>query len=154
MKGVHAVLGYASSMAYNTQNAVTITSNIANYFVAKWQGSPLIQNTTGLFPAWRDAIFQATYYDNGYGTGNAPAVIFTAGDILGQNNIASHYWGWEEKPWNIYNGATYLTDMDKNAYGGNGETLVYNSNYGYPNKIGAKYATIGSPHWEDIVILP
>ena len=153
MKGVHAILGMASNLAF--RNGVGMEKNWVTYFINKWYGNgDAGSNMVGIYPAWRDAIFQATYYDNGYHIGNAPAVLFTVGDLYGQKNKVTHYWGWEEKTWNIYNGATYLNDADKGSYGYDGETLIYNPQYGYPNKIGAKYAVIGTPDWSDIVICP
>ena len=153
MKGAHAILGFASIMTY--PNVAGVELNWVKYFVNKWHGGVMAgTNMVGLYPAWRDAIFQATYYDNNYHVGNAPAVLFTVGDLYGQNATVSHYWGWEEKTWNIYNGATYLNDLDKGAYGYEGETLIYNPQWGYPNKIGSKYSVIGTPDWSGIVILP
>jgi hypothetical protein len=69
------------------------------------------------------------------------------GSLVGQNLEPKPYWGWEEKTWNIYNGAAYVSEADKTNYGYDGEVLSYDPNWGYPNKIGHKYNTIGSPDW-------
>lgn len=147
-KGAHAILGSRSS--FTMPNNQSYCESMVKYFIEKWYSN----KTVGIYPAWRDAIFQGFYYDNGLQIGNAPAVVFTVGDLYGQDSKVHHYWGWEEKTWNIYNGSTYISDADKSNYGYDGEVLIYNPSYGYPKKIGHKWSSIGSPDWSGITVLP
>lgn len=147
-KGVHAILGHAAIC--DAPPFEPYIKDMVDYFVSKWHGSKEV----GIYPAWREAVFQAWYYDNDLFLSNAPAVVFTAGDLKGQLSEAGPYWGWEEKTWNMYNGCTYISESDKNIHGHEGEVLTYNPDYGYPDKIGHKWDEIGEPEWDGIVPLP
>lgn len=148
MKGAHAILSYAAKFTWELGSP--ILNNLVTYFIDNWHAN----KATGIFPAFREASFKALYYDNGYNYGSAPAVVFTAGDMKGQHDVPRPYWGWEEKTWNIYNGGAYVSAADETTYLTPGEELVYNPGWGYPDKIGHKYAVVGDPDWSGIVPLP
>lgn len=143
-KGAHAILGHISK-------GITFLdpycNKIPQTFMDKW--TDVIMNY-GIYPAWRDAQFEVCYdFAN---IPIAPGVVFTIGAMKGQFDKPVHYWGWEEKYYNLYNGAAFLNATDKTNHPAVGEVLQYDPNLGYPNKIGHKWAEKGTPSYGGLVI--
>jgi hypothetical protein len=147
-KGTHAILGYVTESFDFYNDASHNSEQMGKFFAANW-----ISGNEGIFDAWKDAAYTDQYLSGRNGVG--PAVVFTVGDIWGQNTSSpTHYWGFGERLNNLYNGATYFNSTDQTAYPAVGEVLAYNPAGGYPQMIGHKWVQYGDPNWSGINPMP
>jgi len=143
-KGGHAIIGHvAPGFTFLDPHA----HQIPYKFISYWTDKDL---NFGIYTAWREAQFEWCYDLNNLPI--APGVVFTIGSLHGQHTDRwIHYWGWEERYYNLYNGAAFLTEQDKNNHPAVGEVITYDPDFGWPDKIGHKWAEKGNPDWSHVV---